>query len=54
MGPICSIPPEGRARWTLELLADEMVRLTEHDNIYRETVRRHLAENEIKPWRKDM
>jgi len=50
----CSNPPEGRARWTLELLADEMVRLTEHDNISRETVRRRLAENELKPWRKDM
>jgi len=50
----CSNPPEGRARWTLELLADEMVRLTEHDNISRETVRRRLAENEPKPWRKDM
>ena len=23
----CSNPPEGRARWTLELLADELVRL---------------------------
>ena len=50
----CSSPPEGRARWTLELLADEMVRLTEHENISRETVRRRLAENELKPWRKDM
>jgi transposase len=50
----CSSAPEGRARWTLELLADELVRLTEHDNISRETVRRRLAENELKPWRKDM
>ncbi len=50
----CSSPPKGRARWTLELLADEMVRLTEHDDISRETVRRRLAENELKPWRKDM
>jgi transposase len=50
----CSNPPEGRARWTLELLADELVRLTEHNNISRETVRRRLAENELKPWRKDM
>jgi len=38
----------------LELLADELVRLTEHDDISRETVRRRLAENELKPWRKDM
>ncbi|MGH8768567.1 MAG: IS630 family transposase [Burkholderiales bacterium] len=50
----CSSPPEGRARWTLELLADAMVRLTEHAGLSRETVRRRLAENELKPWRKDM
>jgi len=50
----CSAPPAGRARWTLELLADEMVKLTEHADLSRETVRRRLAENELKPWRKDM
>jgi len=50
----CSKPPVGRARWTLELLADEMVKLTAHDNVSRETVRRRLAENKLKPWRKDM
>ena len=50
----CSNPPEGRARWTLELLADELVRLTEHGSLSRETVRRRLAENHLKPWRKDM
>src|ERR1700726_1926398 len=31
----CSRPPQGRARWTLELLADELVRLTEHDSRWR-------------------
>lgn len=50
----CSGPPEGRARWTLELLAGEMVRLTDHDGLSRETVRRRLSENDLKPWRKDM
>jgi transposase len=35
----CSNPPEGRARWTLELLAGELVRLTQHDNI-----------SQIRPW----
>jgi transposase len=50
----CSNPPKGRARWTLELLADELVRLTEHGSLSRETVRRRLAENHLKPWRKDM
>ena len=50
----CSKPPAGRARWTLELLAGEMVKLTEHESLSRETVRRRLAENDLKPWRKDM
>ncbi len=50
----CSDPPAGRARWTLELLAGAMVKLTEHEDLSRETVRRRLAENDLKPWRKDM
>jgi len=50
----CSRPPQGRSRWTLELLAGELVRLTEHASVSRETVRRRLAENHLKPWRKDM
>src|SRR3984893_18232716 len=48
----CSNPPEGGARWRLELLAGAMVTLTEHENLSRETVRRRLAENHLKPWRK--
>jgi hypothetical protein len=31
-----------------------MVKLTEHAQLSRETVRRRLAENALKPWRKDM
>ena len=50
----CSKPPPGCARWTLELLAGEVVRLTEHESLSRETVRRRLLENRLKPWRKDM
>src|SRR5689334_3209094 len=50
----CSKPPQGRARWTLDLLAGEMVKLTEHVDLSRETVRRRLEENDVKPWRKDM
>src|ERR1700753_2701051 len=38
----CSYPPEGCARWTLALLAGEMVKLTEHTELSRETVRRRL------------
>lgn len=52
--PMRAAAPEGRARWTLELLAGEMVKLTEHEVISRETVRRRLVENDLKPWRREM
>src|SRR4030095_4744806 len=45
----CSSPPVGRARWTLELLAGEIVRLTAHEQLSRETVRRRLHEKDLKP-----
>ena len=38
----CSAPPEGRSRWTLQLLADQMVALEIVDSISRETVRQTL------------
>lgn len=38
----CSQPPEGRARWTMQLLADELVTLEVVDSISDETVRRTL------------
>ena len=50
----CSAPPAGRARWTLELLAGAMVKLTSRRSLSSETVRRRLAENELKPWLKKM
>ena len=50
----CSTPPAGRARWTLSLLADTMVRLTKHRSLSSETIRRRLAEKELKPWQKKM
>jgi transposase len=50
----CSKPPLGRARWTLELLAGELIRLTDHKSVSRETVRRRLAENDLKPWQRKM
>ena len=50
----CSGPPKGRKRWTLKLLAGAMVGLTEHEGLSHETVRRRLAEDDLKPWRRDM
>ena len=38
----CSAPPEGRARWTLQLLADRLVALEVVDTIGRECVRTTL------------
>lgn len=50
----CSKPPEGRAHWTLQLLADEVVRLTVHESLSDETVRRRLSEVAFKPWQEKM
>jgi len=50
----CSKPPYGRAKWTMELLAGEMVRLTAHESLSGETVRRRLGEMAIKPWQEKM
>jgi transposase len=50
----CSDPPSGRTCWTLQLLADEMVRLTVHQRLSDETVRRRLSEVDLKPWQKKM
>jgi len=38
----CSAPPEGRARWTLRLLAQHMVELAYVDTLSHETVRQTL------------
>ena len=50
----CASPPAGCAKWTLELLAGEMVRLTPHEQISRATVGRRLDENDLKPWQRKM
>ena len=54
MATACTNPPAGCAKWTCELLAGELVRLTDQTSLSRETVRRRLAEKEIKPWQHKM
>lgn len=38
----CNDPPEGRSRWTLELLAGQLVQLKLVEEVSRETVRQAL------------
>jgi hypothetical protein len=38
----CGVPPDGQARWSLRLLADELVRLEVVDTVSYETVRQTL------------
>ena len=45
----CSGPPAGRARWTLQLLADQLVALEVVDTISDETVRRTLKKTPSSP-----
>ena len=40
----CGTPPEGYERWSLRLLADELVRLEVVDTVSHETVRRTLKQ----------
>lgn len=42
-----SKPPDGRKRWTLQLLADHLVALKVVDSISHETVRKELKKNDI-------
>lgn len=50
----CASPPEGRARWSLDLLAGELVRLTSHETLSGDTVGRRLSEMALKPWLQKM
>ena len=45
----CGSPPEGRARWTLQLLADKLVELQLVDSISGETVRKTLKKTNSSP-----
>ena len=42
IAPACSGPPEGRTRWTMQLLADRMVEVGVVEELSDETVRRTL------------
>jgi len=42
MALACSTPPDGRERWTMQLLADRVVEVGLIDTISDETIRRTL------------
>ena len=48
---VCSQPPEGRARWTVRLIAKEAVKRKLVPRVGRETIRVLLESHELKPWR---
>ena len=48
---VCSKPPEGRARWTVRLIAEEAVKRKLVPKVGRETIRVLLQSHELKPWR---
>ena len=48
---VCGPAPEGRARWTVRLLAEETVRREIVPGIGREAVRLLLQSHDLKPWR---
>src|SRR5579872_4018336 len=48
---VCADPPEGRARWTVRLVAEEAVKRKLAPHVGRETVRVLLLHHDLKPWR---
>jgi putative transposase len=48
---VCSDPPEGRARWTVRLIAEEAVKRKLVPRAGRETIRILLQSHDLKPWR---
>ena len=48
---VCSDPPAGAARWTVRLLAEEVVKRKLVARVGRETIRVLLQSHDLKPWR---
>lgn len=46
---VCSNPPKGRVRWTMQLLADQLVEIGIVDSISDETVRQTLKKTKLSP-----
>jgi putative transposase len=48
---VCSDPPQGCARWTVRLVAEEAVKRRLVPHVGRETIRILLLHHDLKPWR---
>ena len=48
---VCGPPPQGRARWSVRLIATEAVKRKLAPQVGRETIRILLQCHELKPWR---
>ena len=48
---VCADPPEGQARWTVRLVAQEAVKRKLVPRIGRESIRILLQSHDLKPWR---
>jgi transposase len=48
---VCSDPPEGFARWTVRLVAEEAIKRRLVPRVGRETIRILLLSHDLKPWR---
>ena len=48
---VCSDPPEGCARWTVRLVAEEAMKRRLVPRVGRETIRILLLRHDFKPWR---
>ena len=48
---VCGPMPEGRARWSVRLIASEAVKRKLAPQVGRETIRILLQSHELKPWR---
>jgi len=48
---VCGPPPQGQARWSVRLIAQEAVKRKLAPRVGRETIRILLQNHELKPWR---
>jgi putative transposase len=51
---VCGPPPQGQARWSVRLIAQEVGKRKLAPRVGRETIRMLLQNHELKPWREKM